>query len=290
MPHTSMHHTNFYRIGPSNTPFIIKFLLLLTALFSFISALQVSFFPGLPFLNWFSFSLPGLKNFLYFQPLTYAFLTSASGLSVGFFIHLIFNLYLLWMFGSSLAQNYSSWKFAFLFFGSAILSSLASLGMMSLFYPTYQLVGSTTMFYSYLIAWVVTNPYSEIRLFFAIPFRAKGLIIILLGLNLLFDLADGDLVAFTSRTTAAIFGYVYSVLVYKINSPFSFLERMEKKIFRRKENIEEAKIIDIRTKKARVDDDVFMDEMLSKIAKDGKDSLSWKEKRRMIKISKKRNS
>jgi membrane associated rhomboid family serine protease len=288
-----MYRTNFYRIGPSNTPLAIKWLLFLTAFLSFLSALQISFFPNFPLFDWLSFSWGGFKNHLYYQVFSYVFLTTSNGLSFGFFAHLLFNLYLLWMFGSSLVQSYSSLKFLILFFGSSIVSALSSLGIMSLFYPTYQLVGSSIMLYSYLIAWVITNPYSEIRLFFAIPFRAKGLIVILLGLNLLFDLADGDLVAFCSRTSAAIFAYLYSVIVYKIHSPFSLLVRFEKKLrhpFRKSDTIEEAKIIDIRTKKAIDNDDQFMDQMLAKIAKEGEKSLSWREKRRMKKISKRKNS
>ncbi len=96
---------------------------------------------------------------------------------------------------------------------------------------------------------------------------------------------------------APLAAYIYCVTVLGLQSPFpalhsidSALERIKEKAsatFFRADSSSE-KIYDIRTGNPVDRDERFMDEMLDKISKYGERSLTWRERRRMEEISKKR--
>ena len=281
----------FYRIGPTYTPKVIKLLLGLTAILSLLCAVQLSFFPSHPIFYWLSLSLEGLKQGYFWQLLTYFFVVPTMGFSGGFFLHLIFNLYLLWVFGESLSERTGQGKFLALFLISGIVSGLVALLIMSINAPFYILAGANTIIYSYLIAWVFANPNAEMRLFFTMPFKAKWLILSLLGINLLFALTQFNFVVFVNYFTSAFIGYIFSLIVFQHHSPFTAFVRFEKKVlnfFKRRKEKPQSKVYDIKTKEPKLSDEEFMDAMLAKISKKGEKSLTHKEKKRMKEISKKK--
>jgi len=290
-----MNRHGLYKIGPAHTPPIIKVLLFLTALTSILCAIQLSYFPGFPLYQWIALSLHYLKQGFFWQFLTYIFLVPSFGLTGGFILHLLFNLYLLWLFGEALVTRTSQAKFLVLYLLCGIISGVIATIVMAIGYPDYIMAGSTLVIYGYLVAWVIANPHAELRLFFTIPFKAKWLILGLLGINLLFSLTKFDLVGFFTFLTSSLIGYIFGLLVFNHHGPFAFLIRWEKKLFHfikkrkeKKSSYHSSKIYDIKTKEQKINDDEFMDAMLAKVSKEGEKSLSRKERKRMRSISKKK--
>ncbi len=289
-----------YKIGPQKTPTIMQTILFLTGIASLFCALQVSFFPHFPLQHGLSLSWLGVTEHFYWQPLTYLFLVPSDGISVSFFFNLAFHLYLIWVFGTSLLERVGSLHFFILFFGSGLVASLFGLLAMSVSYPFYQLSGSSIVLYSILTAWLMLNPGAELKLFFAIPFQAKWIFLLFLGLPLLLAFSDWDFVTFFSYLSSSVFGYLYVLCLYHVHSPLPFLHQMERRVIaffhKRKEKrmekkahlFHEAKTYDIKTGNPIISDEEFMEAMLSKISLYGEGFLTKEEKARMQKISKER--
>jgi membrane associated rhomboid family serine protease len=221
----------FYKIGPQKTPKIIQIFLLLISIASFFCALQVTFFPHLSLQYWLTLSWQGMREGFFWQPISYLFLVQADGISISFFFNLVFHLYLLWVFGTSIVERCGNVRFLILFFVSGLVASFFGLSILSFSHPFYQLSGNSIVLYSLLTSWVILNPKAELRLFFAIPFKATWLILGVLGLTLLMAFADWDFVTFVSYFSGSLFGYLYTLCLYRLHSPFIFLHRMERKIF-----------------------------------------------------------
>ena len=289
-----MNRRGIYKIGPAYTPRIIKALIFLTGFISLLCALQQSYFPGFPLYQWLALSLHYLKQGFFWQYITYIFLVPSLGLSAGFILHLLFNLYLLWLFGESLVTRTSQVKFLLLYLLCGVISGAIATFVMAIGYPDYLLAGSTLIIYGYLIAWVIANPHAELRLFFALPFRAKWLILGLLGVNLLFYLTRFDLVAFFAYLSSSFVGYLFGLVEFNHHGPFNFLIRWEKKLFhflkkrKGRKTYHSSKVYDIKSGEQKLADDEFMDAMLAKVSQEGEKSLTRKERKRMRKISKRK--
>jgi membrane associated rhomboid family serine protease len=286
----------FYKIGPQKTPTIIQIFLILTAIASLFSALQVSFFPNFPLQYWLNLSWTGMQEHFFWQPLSYLFLVQSDGATVSFFFNWAFHLYLLWIFGTSLIERVGTLHFLILFFGGGLCAGFLGLLIMSLSYPFHLLSGSSIALYSILVAWVMLNPTAEMRLFFAIPFKVKWLLYGFLGLPLLISLSEWDFVTFVSYFTGAFFGYLYVLCLYHVHSPLPFLhetekrviaffrKRKERKIEKRAKAFREAKVVNIKTGRALLSDEEFESAMLSKISLYGESVLTEEEKKRLHKI------
>jgi hypothetical protein len=232
-----------------------------------------------------------------------------SGISFGLFLHLAFNMYLLWTFGAALLLRVKQLPFFFLYFGGALFGGLAALLPMALFHSPLLFAGSSPALYAVLIAWVMLNPESRLLLFFSFPVKAAWLVLGLLGTNLILDLSSGDWTNFFSYATSSLFGYFFTLLVWKspdTSSPFPFLRKFEKGVLRTFEKGKEkwrkigkksaslpyrhSKIYDIRSGEPLLGDEQFMDAMLARISLYGEDSLAPEEKKRMKSISEKKAS
>lgn len=245
----------------------------------------------IPFLySLLSLSLNGILHLYLWQPISYLFVLPGP-ISFPFFLHLAFNLYLLWTFGSFFLARSPSLFFS-LYFGAGIFAALLALGTMFLFHLPYSLSGSSPALYAILIAWVILNPDATLLLFFALPFKARWLLLGLIGANLLIDLSHADWISFSSYLGATLFGYFFSLLAWREQSPFPYLRPFERFLFRTLERLRQKKplhrspkVYDIHSGSPRLDDDQFMDAMLARISLHGEDSLTPEEKTRMQKIS-----
>jgi len=287
-----------FQVGPESTPIPLKILIFITIG----TALTAAFFPGSQ--NLFSLSWNGILQFRFWQFFTYPFMPPAP-ISFSLFVYLIFNLYLLWVFGSSLIQRSRSSLFFALYFGSALFAGLMALAAMALFHSPLFLAGASAPLFAVLIAWVLLNPDAQLLLFFSIPFKARWLVLGLLAASLLLDLSSGDWVNFFSYLGSALFGYIFSLIAWREASRFPFLRNFERMVFRTLDRTKEkwvrkdrgepksyrrSKIYDIRSGEPLLDDDQFMDAMLARISLYGENGLTPEEKKRMQVISAKKNS
>ncbi len=283
-----MTYRSSYQPGPEATPPALKILIGATAA----CTLAAAFFPFLQGLL--ALTLPGVEHLFLWQFATYLFVQFGS-ISFPFLLHLAFNMYLLWTFGASLLQRTHLGTFLGLYFGAGLFAGLTAFALMYGFSIPYALAGSSTALYALLISWVILNPDAELLLFFAIPFKAKWLLLGLIGANLLIDLSNSDWISLASYSGSVLYGYLYTLIAFREHSPFLFLRAFERtllrtlerlrQIGRREKTPKQPKIYDIHSGAPQLSDDQFMDAMLARISLHGEDSLTPEEKQRMKAIS-----
>jgi membrane associated rhomboid family serine protease len=247
-------------------------LLTSTILTSLLGALSDSFIPAFSIQKIFSLSLNGIEHHQFWQLISYLFVQPLeNGISFGFLFKIAFNTYLLFLVGGSILHKKGVFHFLSLYFLGGLFSSLVILGLLILFPSPLSFAGNMTALYSLLIAWITLNPQATFPFLLGIPIRAKTLIFAFFGINCLIDLSSGNWIYALSYLAAALFGYLYGLLLR---------QHTEKTVYTR------GKIFDFKTGEALLNDDQFLEEMLSKIAVHGKKSLTWKERWRLRKIVK----
>lgn len=289
------------RWTPPATPAVIKWLMIVTASTAILSALLSGIFHLFNYLGpqeLLSLSWPGLHQWYIWQPLTYLFvLDSSGGITFGFLISLFLDLYFLWILGSTLQESIGDSHLISLYLISGILAGLAAVTVMMMNGLFITLAGPSAALLALLVAWTICYSDSVIFLFFLIPIKAKWLLVGVFSTILLVYISKWDFVSLAFYTTAALVGYLYSILVLKQNGPFHELHPFEnwiKKISNplhqlfQKKNASGSKIVNLKGEPILSDDD-FVDLILTKIAKNGERSLTYRERQRMDQIAKRRS-
>jgi len=294
-------------MGPGITPPTIKRLILWTCVISISSAFIQSFFdqfqifPGPQYIL--SLSWWGLKQWFIWEPLSFLFVqyTPPGGISFSFVVALFFNMYLLWIIGSSILEMIGKRSFLLLYFISGITAGLITLLTMPMTGNYQEIAGSTPAILALLTVWCMAFPEAHIFLFFLIPIKAKWLVAGLIGAILLISFSNQEYAYLILYISAILVGYGYAALAWGWHSPFEFTQKFDswlaqqglywrrhmpslRRSTKTKEKREE-KIIDLRTGLPPENEDAFVDAMLTKISKYGESSLSRSERQRLKEIS-----
>lgn len=285
----------FYeQTGRYAAPRSLKFFLGGVALLTFLAA----FFPSLSVIL--GLSTEGIDRFFYWQWLTYSFFEpSPRGLDGSLFIQLGFTLYLLWIFGSSLAEHFGARRFFSLFLGSALFSGLAAWMTLKTIHLQTLYISPAPALYACLFAWTILNAQAKILLFFTIPLSARVALYVLLGAAFLIYLSQRDFPSLAAMAISLFYAYLFTVLSQQILSPFSFLHPFERILIKILSKIKSwrikkpkiyrsSKIFDIHSGKPILDDEDFLDSMLTRISLYGETCLSPEEKKRMDEIASRR--
>ena len=221
----------------------------------------------------FGLSYNGLTYYNYFwQIFTYMFLH-------GGWLHLFFNLFALWMFGSELerlwGRNYFLKYYLLAGLGAGIAIALMN-WYIDVHYDVNPItIGASGAVYALLLAFGLKWPNREVLLYFLFPIKIKYLLIGF-GLIEFFGTISsasgkGGNISHIGHLGGLIAGFIILKL-YPANrfSKPSFLSKIFKKLrFKRKQNV-----INNRIKAKNI-----IDALLDKIAKQGINSLTRKEKR-----------
>jgi len=300
-----MHQSQRFRMGPSFAPKVIKVTIALTLLLTFFSLMSNALFTqvfGIPSpQQLLSLSTWGIHKFFIWQFVSYLFIQPLSGgITFGLLLHIFFDLYLLWAIGSSIVQLKGKNHFMSLYFGGGIFVGLISYLCQLFFHVSVPFAGATPAIYILLISWSFLFPTASLMLFMMIPMRAKWLVFGLIGVNLFLDFSNGNFFGFLITGSSLVFGYLYAVLAWETLSPFPRLHRFDNKLISLKRKyfsfsrgssehaMEEGKIYDFKTGRIIMQDEEFMDVCLEKISRHGKGSLSWRERWKLWRISKKK--
>ena len=103
-------------------------------------------------------------NFALYQPLTCMFLH-------GSFLHILFNMIVLWQFGNQLEILIGKSKFLFLYFATGIFSSI-----LVMLFSSSPAVGASGALCGLLASYIFIAPETTVLLFFVIPMKIKNLI------------------------------------------------------------------------------------------------------------------
>jgi membrane associated rhomboid family serine protease len=273
---------NHYSYGPGFaiygwSPMVKRLIIINCAVFLFGSILAL-IDPALlyRFLNFFGLVPVLVVNQLHFwQLFTYMFLH-------GGFFHLLFNMFVLLMFGSEIERMWGKREFLRYYFitgvGAAIVYSLATFIIPSL-NPTIPTIGASGAIFGILVAFAMLFPNRLIYLYFLFPIKAKHLVILFVVLELWATITYSDSgIANVAHLGGMLVGYAYIRGNWNIDL---FFDRLKEKARKSKFKI---RVVDDE------DDGWFDDErddreeeevnrILDKILSEGIDSLTDDERR-----------
>lgn len=272
-----MQGSSFYH-GPSQTPRSVKGLMWVITIISLVA-------PIVTFVLWHYWNLPGPQQWLslsswglekgwLWQPFTYFFLHSGGiDFSVSLLLSLTFHLVLLWFAGSEVALRLGEKTFLLFYLGAGLFAGLLTALVLYFSNSSGVVVGNGPPLYALLILWAMLSPRLEFFLLFFIRFQAKWLVIGLLGFVILSHISRADWMMLTADLSGIGWGLAVGKWVFK--SPIPFLKKKPKD--------RAEKIVDITL--IHEEDEAFVDRMLEKISREGKESLTKGEEARLKKIS-----
>jgi len=135
------------------------------------------------------------------QLVTYMFLH-------GSFMHILFNMFALWMFGSELENLWGTARFVKYYFFTGIGAGISTvLVTPNAFTPT---IGASGAIYGLLLAYGMTFPDRQILLYFLFPIKAKYFVILFGVLELFASVtSQGSGIAHVAHLGGLVFGWVY---------------------------------------------------------------------------------
>ncbi len=175
-----------------------------------------------------------VEKYWLWQIVTYMFLHSP----VNFF-HILFNMYLLWMFGAPVEEAWGNKTFLKYYFFSGIGAGLSILLLNYFQAPFSYTIGASGAVFALLLAYGLVYPDHKILLFFVIPLKAKYLVVLygVLELMLMFS-SPGSNISHIGHLGGLFFGFLYFVFfkrIYlfpnkKVNEAFNLLRDINQKV------------------------------------------------------------
>jgi membrane associated rhomboid family serine protease len=286
---------------------VIKNLLIINAAVFFIQVLGNSLLIGGKPLGyilnvWFALNPIGeIYNFQIWQLITYQFMH-------GGFFHILFNMFMLWMFGMELENILGSKKFLYYYLICGVAAGLAQLFIAPLFSIPAPTIGASGAVYGVLVAFALMFPDRYLFLIFPpIPVKAKYLIGFFIVIEILAVDSANSTVAHLAHLGGALAGFVFIMFDKRIDVPLKrMLNRsygspggnrfenpfsgLSEKFKKRKSEIQNAEYYDLNSREG--DEQITQEEIdriLDKISQSGYQNLTEKEKKILFEASKKMN-
>lgn len=227
----------------------------------------------LQMIKWCGLTPNDVKQGYVWQLFTYMFLH-------GGLLHLLFNMFTLWMFGCEIERSWGSREFLKYYIitgvGAGILSFALSLSLRSnVDIPT---IGASGAIFGVLVAYALMFPNRIIYLWFILPIKAKYLVgcFAILTFIASFQQPQAGGVAHFAHLGGMLIGFLYLKTDWRISRIFRFLNEKT-----RKRKLE--KLSNSRQEENKILEQV--DRILDKINAQGMDSLSGKERKILEKAS-----
>jgi membrane associated rhomboid family serine protease len=209
------------------------------------------------------------------QPLTYMFIH-------GGFFHLLFNMFVLWMFGSEIERLWGSNEFLKYF----ILCGLGAAALSFVFSYNAVLIGASGAVYGVLLAFGILFPDRYIYLWFLLPIKAKYLVAGLAAIEFLSGIAQtGDGIAHFAHIGGMVTGLIYLKWTRSASHPF---ERLFARWRRRDLRVIEGGAGKRRERRGSALE-TEIDRILDKISAQGIESLTPEEERILEDASRRRS-
>ena len=152
-------------------------------------------------------------NFYPWQLITYQFMH-------GGFMHILFNMFMLWMFGMEIENILGSKKFLYYYLICGIAAGLAQLFIAPLFSTPGTTIGASGAVYGVMIAFGLMFPDRYLLLIFPpIPIKAKYLIGFFIVFEILAVDSANDTVAHLAHLGGALAGFLFIMFDKNIDVP-----------------------------------------------------------------------
>ena len=213
------------------------------------------------------------------------------------FMHFFFNMLMLWMFGSEVAEWMGARHFVSMYFFCGIFAALFSFFMCLLGLTNNPIIGASGALMGVFVAYYKFFPDRVILMFFVIPMRIKNAMWVMIALDILFA-NSGDMIAHFAHLGGVVGGFLYmafyqngpKVLYHSpLSAIFRLFSRNPEKYNRessetrsyRSGRIEEPEILEGEV--FYVDEQKRMDEILKKVERSGIQSLTESEREFLLK-------
>ena len=210
------------------------------------------------------------------------------------FMHFFFNMLMLWMFGSEVAEWMGTRHFVAMYFFCGIFAALFSFGMCLLGLSNYPIIGASGALMGIFVAYYKFFPERMLLMFFIIPMKIKHAIWVMIALDILFA-NSGDMIAHFAHLGGVVAGFIYMAIYQNgsnvlYNSPLSGLFRLFSRnpekynrasSSRSYRSSEEPEVLEGEV--FYVDEQKRMDDILKKVEREGIQSLSESEREFLLK-------
>jgi membrane associated rhomboid family serine protease len=187
----------YVRIGPSLTP-MVKYLIIANVAVYFLQFLTRGMLDGLLAVSPLCF-----RSFYLWQLFTYMFLHSRYHV-----LHLVFNMFVLWMLGCDLERHWGSRRFLQYYLvcgvGAGFIIAVTA------FFGGGLTLGASGAIFGLMVAFAIVFPNAVILAFFLFPIRARTFVMILIAVEL-FSMVTyaADNVSHLGHVGGALVGYLY---------------------------------------------------------------------------------
>lgn len=220
--------------------------------------------------NWLSLK-PTLviQEFQVWRLLTYLFVHDSN------VFHILFNMLLLWMFGSSLVDHMGERKFIWFYLSTGFFSGICSLIFYSATDIPVAVVGASGAIFGLMVAFAVFWPTMIFNLFLIFPLQARYAVLILGAVELVSITYNGR-TAHVAHLGGALFAFAYLKLE---DRGVELLDRW------RNRKVEQVRRAVKRTEAEATQTMVDIDPILKKISISGMNSLTKEEKEKLERAS-----
>ncbi|MFP4162905.1 MAG: rhomboid family intramembrane serine protease [Chitinispirillaceae bacterium] len=213
-------------------------------------------------------TFPGLQLWRTF---TYMFLHDSNGI-----FHILFNMLVLWMFGAEMENLWGTKKFLIFYFICGVGAAFFSLFSL-ITAPFVPVIGASGAVLGVLTAYAYYYPHRQVLLFFVLPVNVRLLVIGYAVVSVLFSFQPGGVVSHLTHLGGIVVAFAYLKLYSKFEIRFQRLWYSWEERKRREEVSRE-----VQSKKHFEQN---IDPILDKIAKEGMESLSPREKKMLKQAS-----
>ncbi len=226
--------------------------------------------------EWLSLSLSNLlsedlsSSFQIWRLVTYGFCH-------GSFTHILFNMFVLWMFGRIVEPIYGSREFLFFYLAGVVISGMCHVGMQAVTQQPSGVVGASGGVMAVVFLTAMVFPRMQVYVMFVIPMQLWVMAVIYAAVDVFgaFN-TTGSKVAHFAHLGGAGFGIAYKYFGWRLSGLWDVLRFR----FRRRFKGSKPKVKIYRPPTAsRADLDRQVDEILEKIHKQGEASLTDRERK-----------
>ena len=210
------------------------------------------------------------------------------------FMHFFFNMLMLWMFGSEVAEWMGTRHFVSMYFFCGIFAALFSFFMCLLGLTNNPIIGASGALMGIFVAYYKFFPERMLLMFFIIPMKIKHAMWVMIALDIFFA-NSGDMIAHFAHLGGVVAGFLYMALYQ--NSPNGSLLSGLSRLFSRNtekfsgrsssgssyegDNAEDPEVLEGEV--FYVDERKRMDDILKKVEREGIQSLSESEREFLLK-------
>lgn len=196
------------------------------------------------------------------------------------FMHFLFNMLMLWMFGDEVAEFMGHRKFVGLYIFSGIFAGVFSIpfylfGSLS---PYAMIIGASGALMGVFVAYYKFFPERTLLLFFVIPLKMKYAIWVLIALDIMMSQTNDSIAHFT-HLGGVLAGFIFMNFFYRIPFWGKWFQPKRKKQHTQHNSSEKV----LEGEVGYLDQDKQMDAILSKVNKEGVNSLTESERQYLLK-------